>query len=96
MVMDLQEARTLDAGPLTKAQLDSRGLPKFARLEIPINDPVAWNPRIAEALEDLAFRLRQIARTRDTGALYMAMESLWAIRTANQKISIPTKSGREE
>lgn len=94
MVMDMQEARVLDAGPLTKAQLDSRGLPAFARLEIPITDPVAWNPRVAEALDDLALRLRQIARSRDMNALMMAMETLWAIRTANQKIGIPTKASR--
>lgn len=63
-------------------------------LEIPITDPVAWNPRVAEALDDLALRLRQIARSRDMNALMMAMETLWAIRTANQKISIPTKASR--
>lgn len=94
MVMELQALRVPDAGPLTKPQLDSRGLRPTVRLDIPITDPVSYLLKIAGLLEDYATELRQIHRSTQSSALLMALEVAAVTRTVQQRVSVYTRYSR--
>jgi hypothetical protein len=93
MVYDMKKLRLADAGPVSTEELANRGLPRFARLEIPLSDPF-WYRTVASELRDLANKLDLMSRQGELNPLQTAMCVLWDIRAANQKISQPTKSSR--
>lgn len=95
MVYDLrQTVRQYEAmGPLTKEDRERWGIPSYVRLEIPLGDPI-WFRTVADRLRSLATELDLLSRTGDRPPHHIAWEADRLIKSANQLIKKPAKSGR--
>ena len=95
MVYELRHARqeTAYPDPPSREELDAFAIPRYARVQIPLDDPY-WLRAAADELRNLANSLDLLGRRTDEKPRVLLGIALMEIRSCNQKLSYVTKSSR--
>lgn len=91
MVMDLQDAPTRGAGPLTTAEMEMYAVKQFVRLEVSCWDPLHF-AKISAALMDTATEFDQLRRRTDLSAVEKALRAERIVHSATLRCKLPTRS----
>jgi hypothetical protein len=93
MVMDLQEASTKGAGPLTAVEMEMYAVKQFVRLEISCWDPLHLG-KVSAALMDMATEMDQLRRRADLSAVEKALRAERIVHSGTLRCKLPTRFSR--